>query len=215
MTVRTGKKGPVLVTGRHRLAAAKSLDWTEIDAFFISGDKTNRRLWTIAENLYRAGLTVLQRADLAAEWGRAIKRRSEDAEVAKPGGRQPGEKGLSKEAEQVGITREQVRRSRAIAGISAKAKKAAKAKGVANNQRALLEVANEPTAEAQVDKVHELAKRKPAGKVELSAKALKQLKRLKRTFSGARRFKTAWIAASELVRDEFVRTVLDRTHDEW
>ena len=40
ITVRATKEGFELVTGRHRLEAAKSLDWTEIDAFVMGGGKT-------------------------------------------------------------------------------------------------------------------------------------------------------------------------------
>jgi ParB family transcriptional regulator, chromosome partitioning protein len=217
ITVRATKEGFNLVTGRHRLEAAKSLDWTEIGAFVMDGDKTERRLWTIAENLHRAGLTALQRAEFIEEWEKLIKERAKVGQVAESGRRQPEDKGLSKVAKQLGTTREHIRRSRAVASISVKAKKAAKAKGIADNQSALLEVAKEPTAEAQVEKVYELARRKRAGKRELSPDELKQLKRLKRTFDDAHKFKTAWIAASELVRDKFVKTVLTvlNTDDEW
>jgi ParB-like chromosome segregation protein Spo0J len=217
ITVRATKEGFELVTGRHRLEAAKSLDWTEIDAFVMGGGKTERRLWTIAENLHRAGLTALQRAEFVEEWEKLIKKRAEVGEVGQSGGRQPKDKGLSKVAMQLGTTREDIRRSRAVASMSAKAKKAAKVRGIAKNQSALLEVAKEPTAEAQVEKVYELAKRKRAGKRKLSPDELKQLKRLKRTFDGAHEFKSAWIAASELVRDKFVKTVLTvlDADDEW
>ena len=171
----------------------------------------------IAENLHRAGLTALQRAEFVAEWEKLIKQRAKAGEVAHLGAASPEIKGLSKGAKQLGITREQIRRSRAVASISTKAKKTAKAKGIADNQSALLEVAKEPTAEAQVEKVYELAKRKRAGKRKLSPDELKQLKRLKRTFDGAHEFKSAYIAASELVRDKFVKTVLAvlNSDDEW
>src|SRR5437879_8072351 len=52
ITVRYSKtKGWVLVTGLHRLEAAKSLGWKKIDCIRIRGGKTDRRLWLHAENL--------------------------------------------------------------------------------------------------------------------------------------------------------------------
>jgi ParB-like chromosome segregation protein Spo0J len=212
ITVRATKAGFELATGRRRFEAAKSLGWREIDAFVMGGGKTESRLWTIAENLHRAGLTALQRAEFVAEWEKLVKERAEAN-----GGRQPGDKGLSKMAKQLGTTREQIRRSRAVAAISAKAKKTAKAEGIEDNESALLKVAKEPTREAQVRKVHQLAKRKRAGKRELSSDELKQFKRLKRTFDEALEFKAAVIAASQLVRDEFFKKVLKNLtdDDEW
>jgi ParB family chromosome partitioning protein len=214
ITVRATKEGYKLVTGRHRLEAAKLLGWTKIDAFVMAGGKTESRLWTIAENLHRAGLTALQRAESIKEWEKLIKERPK---VGQSGGRQPEDKGLSKVAKQLGTTREHIRRSRAVAALSAKAKKAAKAEGIEDNESALLKVAKEPTREAQVRKVHQLAKRKRAGKRELSSDELKQFKRLKRTFDEALEFKAAVIAASQLVRDEFFKKVLKNLtdDDEW
>jgi len=55
-----------LVAGAHRLEAARSLGWSEIDAFVLDGDQVEARLWEIAENLHRKELTALQRAELIA-----------------------------------------------------------------------------------------------------------------------------------------------------
>jgi hypothetical protein len=52
----------VLVAGDHRLAAVKSLGWTQIDA-----DETDAWIWQLIENLHRAELTALQRAESVAE----------------------------------------------------------------------------------------------------------------------------------------------------
>jgi ParB-like chromosome segregation protein Spo0J len=214
ITVRASKKGFVLIAGRHRLEAAKSLGWREINCFVMVGDKIERKLWRIAENLHCAGLTALQRAEFIEEWEKLIKER---VKVGQSGGRQPEDKGLSKVAKQLGTTREHIRRSRAVAALSAKAKKAAEVKGIADNQSALLEVAKEPTAKAQVEKVYELAKRKRAGKRDLSPDEVKQLTRVKRTFDDAHEHKSACIAASERVREEFYKTVLAvlDTDEEW
>jgi len=63
ITVRTRKKHAILVTGLHRLEAARRLGWTKIPVFTIPGDEIEARPWELAENLYRAELTVLERAE--------------------------------------------------------------------------------------------------------------------------------------------------------
>src|SRR5258705_13988268 len=52
-----------LITGRHRLAAAKALEWAQIDCVEEAGTDSDAKLWEIAENLHRAELTTQQRAD--------------------------------------------------------------------------------------------------------------------------------------------------------
>jgi ParB-like chromosome segregation protein Spo0J len=52
---------PVLVTGAHRLEAAKRLNWTHIDCFEVDDDAIKAELWEIAENLHRCELTKEQR----------------------------------------------------------------------------------------------------------------------------------------------------------
>jgi hypothetical protein len=216
-TVRPMKEGYELVSGRRRLAAAKSLRWREIDCFVMAGDKIERRLWRIAENLHRAELTPFQRAACVKRCEQLVTQLANNVETSPPGGHQPEDKGISKTAKELGMSREAVRRSRTVAAISAKAKKVAKTKGIAENESALLKVAKEPTAKAQVEKVYELAKRKRAGKRDLSSDEVKQLNRLKRTFDDAHEFKAAVIAASERVREEFYKTVLAvlDTDEEW
>jgi len=52
---------PVLVTGAHRLAAAKKLGWERIDCIEIDGDDITAELWELSENLHRLDLTKEQR----------------------------------------------------------------------------------------------------------------------------------------------------------
>jgi ParB family chromosome partitioning protein len=211
-TVRKSKKGPILVTGQHRLKAAKLLGWSHIDCFVMRGDKIDRQLWRIAENLHRGDLTKLQRAEYVKKWDELIKKRAKGGQAAQLGGRQPHDKGLSKTANQLRISREAVRRSKKIAGISPKAKKAAKAAGLSNNQAALLKVAKESTPWGQTKKVKELkelANRKHASRHRsLPPDEVKQLKALKRAYAGARKFKKAWTRATAEVRQKFIKKVL-------
>lgn len=67
-----------LVAGRHRLAAAQSLGWEQIDAVFVSLDEIDRELWEIDENLMRAELTPAQEAE-------HLKRRKELWEMRESG----------------------------------------------------------------------------------------------------------------------------------
>jgi ParB-like chromosome segregation protein Spo0J len=64
-------QGYKVVAGNHRVAAARALEWAEIDAFVVDGDGgLEAELIEIDENLCRADLTAAQRAS-------AIKRRKE------------------------------------------------------------------------------------------------------------------------------------------
>jgi ParB-like chromosome segregation protein Spo0J len=46
LSVRKRENGAiVLVTGQHRLEAAKLLDWKEIDCMIMKGGKIQRELW--------------------------------------------------------------------------------------------------------------------------------------------------------------------------
>jgi hypothetical protein len=68
-TVRETQDGiKVLVFGVHRLEAAKSLGWSTILCRIVRIDDRTARLWEISENLHRANLTVLERAEQLDEW---------------------------------------------------------------------------------------------------------------------------------------------------
>jgi ParB family chromosome partitioning protein len=209
ISVRKRDNGEIeLVAGLHRLEAAKSLGWKEIDCIVMKGGKIQRQLWTIAENLHRSDLTTLQHAEHVAKWKRLVKKLDRDEHVVKPGGRQPKDKGLSRTAKKLGISRETVRRSEAIASISPKAKATAKKAGLDRKQDALLKIAKEGTGGAQVAKVKELAKKEKTKRTSLSPNEGTQLKRLKKFFERAQNFKRAWLTASLVVRRKFVSRIM-------
>jgi ParB family transcriptional regulator, chromosome partitioning protein len=154
-----------LVAGAHRLEAARSLGWSEIDAFVLDGDEVEARLWEIAENLHRKELTVLQRSRLIADWIEITNERSGQV-VQKPNGGRP-EGGIAQAARTLpvpgkteGGRRKNIERSMKIDEMSPEAKQAAESAGLEDNQSALLEIAAQPTAEMQVAKVAEIASRK-------------------------------------------------------
>lgn len=53
----------MLVTGGHRLEAARRLGWAEIEATVVQMTAGQRELWEIDENLCRAELTELERGE--------------------------------------------------------------------------------------------------------------------------------------------------------
>lgn len=62
-----GKSGYMLVAGGHRLAAAELLGWDAIPAFVRSADALERKGREIAENLFKADLSPLDRAAFVRE----------------------------------------------------------------------------------------------------------------------------------------------------
>src|SRR5712691_11176424 len=86
-----------LVTGLHRLEAAKSLGWKEIKAVLSTGNEIERELQEIAENLHRSELTALERDTHIGRWAELTAAKA--AQVETPlGGAQPSEKGVRKVA---------------------------------------------------------------------------------------------------------------------
>ena len=63
ITVRSTGDEYVLVAGRHRLEAAKLLDWSTIPAVVVDLDEVDRLLAEIDENLIRNDLSDLERAE--------------------------------------------------------------------------------------------------------------------------------------------------------
>jgi ParB family chromosome partitioning protein len=174
ITVRMQKKKVILVSGLQRLEAAKRLGWDGIICEELCGDKTDARLWQLMENLYRAELTVLERAEHIDELRSLIQLKAQGGQVAPPGGLQPTDAGIKKSAKALGVTREEVRRAKGIAGISPKAKNAAKSAKLDNSQRALLEIARQPTPKAEVRAVKEIFERKRADRARRASTAKQQ-----------------------------------------
>jgi ParB family chromosome partitioning protein len=156
-----------LVTGAHRLEASKRLGRSTIDAFVMKEGHVAASRWRIEENLLRRDLNVLNTAEATAKWVRLAKADFGHL-VQKPSGGRP-EGGVARAARQLPIAgkseearRKAVERAIWIDKISAEAKTAAINAGFADNQHALLAIANEPTLEAQLLKVRELSAAKRA-----------------------------------------------------
>ncbi len=161
-----------LVAGAHRLAAAKKLGWKTIMCIVGPADDVEAELWEIAENLHRADLTVQQRADHIAAYVRLREKRgrvSSQVEAKPRGGRPEG--GLRAAARDLGLDKSEVARAVKIASISEKARSAATATKLTDNQSALLAIASIPSPEAQVAKVEEIASRRDGGRTRNKAAA--------------------------------------------
>jgi phage gp16-like protein len=143
ITVQEKKGKIVLVVGWYRLVAMKELGERTIPCFHYHEDEIDIYLWRRAENVYRAELRVLERAEQINEMRQAILQQG--GQVAPPGGSQPNNAGIKKAARVLGFTREEVRRSKAIAEmISPEAKAEARKLGLDDNQHALLAIAKLP-----------------------------------------------------------------------
>ena len=218
----------LLVAGRNRLRAAELLGLKEIPAIFFKGDHRHARLVTIEENLFRKDLNALERAEHYAAWFRISKQLEVSGQdVRKPKGGRP-EGGLSKLARALPISgktvearRKTMERSKAIAGISPKAKEAIKAAKLDSNQRALLEIAKEGAPYDQVKKVRELRTTRNTRRATIK-------KRLRETMPAAERstfkellagwdlspeFRKPWRRTPSEVRERFINEVLRGPHD--
>lgn len=162
ITVKKCRTGIRLVTGLHRLEAAKLLGWKNITAFLQTANKREARLWEDSENLHRAELNVLERADRIERWRKATRKKAKAAHPARPGGKQPKDAGITKTAKKFNFSRDEVSRAKKIARISPKVKAKAEKLGLADNQAALLAIAKAPTPKAQRAKLKSIIKRKQA-----------------------------------------------------
>jgi ParB-like chromosome segregation protein Spo0J len=148
----------ILVAGRHRIEALKMLHVESVLVRLVDFDDVEARMWTIAENLFRAELTVGQRAEQVAEYAKlaAEKHGVQSGQVAQNESKREDGRGHRHEggdsfaARDLGITREEVRRAKTIAALPEQTKQAARDAGLEDNQSALLKAAKAPTPEAQI-----------------------------------------------------------------
>ena len=170
ITVREKNKKAYLVCGLHRLEAAKRLEWERIPCFIVPGDEHETRPWEISEDVYRAELSVLDRAEHINELCALIGKKG--VQVAPPGGKQPHDRGIKKAAKALGFSKDDVRRSMIISEMSAKAKEEARTLELDDNQAALLEVARLSTPEAQLKAVRRIDEEKRAARDRRAAAAV-------------------------------------------
>jgi ParB-like chromosome segregation protein Spo0J len=150
-----------VISGIHRVVAAKQLEWDQIDAVVLDCGERGLRLIQIAEDLHRRQLSALERSELTYEWIQLI--HQEAVQHAQPsGGRQPNDRGLSKAARALGVSKEETMRAARIAGISPEGKSKARELGFQDNQAVLLQVAKLSSPHLQIEHLHEISERKKA-----------------------------------------------------
>ena len=132
-------------------------------------DEADRRLWEIAENLHRAELTVMERAEHIAEWVRLTEEKADEVSAqVEPKLRQRGagqgigggrpESGINAATRDLGLDRTATQRAVKVASITPEAKEAAREAGIDDNQSALLKVAGAP-AEQQAEVARNIRRR--------------------------------------------------------
>ena len=172
----------LLIAGRHRLEALRVIGEERVPVRVADFDDIEARLWSISENLHRTELTALQRSEQIAEFARLVKERQETAQLAHPGETaQLGpperyeQRGDRLAARELGVTRQEIQRSQAIAALPADVKARAADLGLDDNQSALLQAAKAPTPQAQVATLERRAERAPERPAESTAKPLRDL----------------------------------------
>jgi ParB family chromosome partitioning protein len=119
---------PILIAGAHRLEAMRQLGETKIDAVRDEDDEVEARLWEISENLHRAELLPVERAEHIDEWRRLTVERGSQA--ATPlGGRQPHDKGIVRTADALGVSEDTVRRAAKIVALPQATRDTARTEG--------------------------------------------------------------------------------------
>ncbi len=109
----------ILLTGAHRLAAAKQLGWERIDCYvYDEGDRIDAEMWEIAENLHRLDLTKEERDRQIRRYAELLERRdgqsAQDApiESKREDGRGHRPQGIaSKIADDTGLSKDTVKRA--------------------------------------------------------------------------------------------------------
>lgn len=159
----------VLVAGRHRIEALKSLSVEHVPVRLVEMDDVDARMWAISENLHRAELTELQRDEQIAEYADLAEKKREaelhSAQVAQNESKRADNRGHRHEggdaraARDLGLKRDKVRRAKKITALSEEAKQAARDAGLDDNQSALLKAAKASTPEAQVAELRAIHER--------------------------------------------------------
>ena len=110
-----GELQHTLVAGHHRVEACRRLGFNKVDGIVLE-DERAARLWEISENLHRADLRPVERAEHIDEWRRLTLEKGRQV-VDPPGGKQPADRGHTKTAETLNVSATTVRRAEQIAAL--------------------------------------------------------------------------------------------------
>jgi len=117
-----------LVAGRHRLEALRRMGATTAPVVMVQ-DETEARLWEISENLHRAELSPVERAEHIDEWRRLTVEKVTQVASPLPGGVQPRDRGHQKTADALGLSHDTVRRAEKIAALPKDVRDTARTEG--------------------------------------------------------------------------------------
>jgi ParB-like chromosome segregation protein Spo0J len=216
ITVRLRNGVAHLIAGFQRLEALKILGWDEAPCVTIRGRGPAQR-WQIVENAHRGELTKLQRANqtaallaLSSESPEGIS--GEKVQKKKRGRPESGDAKAARALPVRGKTpdakRKHIAEDRKISGIHQDAQRALFDAGLDDNGKALREVADEPTREAQITKVWALAKgsgkTSPSPSGDDAEDAAPPLVVLKRAWKKAKKLRVAWQNAALEDRRAFI-----------
>ena len=223
----------VLVSGRNRLEALRTIGAQQAPVRIVDFDDTEAQLWRLSENLHRAELTKLEydrqvvryaellKVKLAGEAAAPIPPQQErqleadkvisrqldekvsQRAIVKPAGRPKG--GNSAVACALNVPEATVRRAYQTASLSPEAQEAAVETGLDDNRSALLEAAKERTPEAQTATPRRLAEQKTAPAEPISENS-------KRSASVPPLRDLVGISGGELARWIKITTPNDRPH---
>jgi ParB-like chromosome segregation protein Spo0J len=193
ITVRRKGERYELVAGRHRMEACRKLGREHVPSCIVTMNKTEARLWEIAENLHRADLTKLERDEQVAEWIKLTDDKPVQSEQVSKGGR-GNEGGVSAASRELGVQRTDAVRALQVASLTEEAKEAARETGLDNNRSALLKAAKKPVGE-QVATIHRIHQAKVAADPLSDGEALEQQ---------VAAIMAAWNKASKEAREEFL-----------
>jgi ParB-like chromosome segregation protein Spo0J len=197
----------LLVAGRHRLEALKLLGIESVLVRVVDFDDVEARMWTISENLHRAELPALQRAQQVAEYVELSNRKraaDQSAQVAPIESKRSDGRGHRPESgdrlasRELGIPRDEIRRAQVIASLPDATLAAAEDLELDDNQSALLAAARAEEPEEQIEVLESIAAH---GSVAAArGNGIKPLRNLEN------------IAAGEFARWIKVTTPNDRSH---
>jgi hypothetical protein len=218
----------VLVSGRNRLEALRTVGAEEAPVRIVDFDDVEAQLWRLSENLHRAELTRLEYDQQVVKYAELLKAKQAGGTVApiqpppkeipaegvsrqvdaKPphqnvGGRPEG--GYRQAARDLNIPEVAVRRAYQTASLSPEAQKAAVATGLDDNRSALLEAAKAHTPEAQTATIRRLAEQKTAPAEPISESR-------KKSASASPLRDLVGISGGELARWIKITTPNDRPH---
>jgi ParB-like chromosome segregation protein Spo0J len=209
-----------LVAGLHRLEAAKLLGKQYIDCVVIPDDERDARLWQLAENLHRAELKILERAELLAKYVKLIEEKrgalppSEQRRAGRPEGAVvQAARELRGLAKSESARRKCLERALRVNQMCPEAKDMARMLGLDDNRSALERIAREATRGLQVRKAEELASRRRNTVEKKNVKggsSEDMMAALRTAWDQAIRLNDLWAKTPKRIRRQFIAELLKR-----